>query len=154
MSGLVPQLHHVAVQTSDLANCVDWYVDFFGGRATWSTEDFSDLTRGRLTDICEMTEVAVGGMQFHLFERDGADEGQPHANRAQFQHVCLEAGSAAELREWRERWLALHDSGKYRFSRPDGPTDVVVDDQGTESFYFFDVNGLEFELTYLPGSSR
>ncbi|WKX68678.1 hypothetical protein [Streptomyces sp. XD-27] len=69
----------------------------------------------------------------------------------QFQHVCLAAGSAEKLREWRDRWLRLFDSGRYRFALTDGPTDIVTDADGTQSFYVFDVNGLECEFTHLSG---
>ncbi|NYI04683.1 VOC family protein [Allostreptomyces psammosilenae] len=144
-----PVLHHVAVQTWDLDNCTAWYQDFLGCRATWSTSTFSELTRGRLPGITRMTEVTLGTTRFHLFERTG-DDGATPAGAAQFQHVCLAAHTPEALRGWRERWLALHSSGRYDFRRPEPPTPVVVDDRGVQSFYCLDVNGLEFEFTYEP----
>ncbi|MYR83404.1 VOC family protein [Streptomyces sp. SID685] len=143
--------HHVALQTDDLANSVAWYQDFFGGRATWSTDRVSELTTSRLPGITRITEVAVGGLNFHLFERDRRDDQPLPVSRIEFQHVCLAVGSPAELTGWRDRWQRLYDSGRYRFARPDEPSAIVVDDQDVRSFYCLDVNGLEFEFTHVPG---
>lgn len=146
----VPVLHHVGVQTNDLANSLAWYRDFFGGGVSWSLDIFSDLTRSRLPGIERLVELVVGDLRIHLFQRPGRQAPAPGHSLTQFQHVCLATGSAAELREWRERWLALYAGGRYRFALSDGPTEVVTDADGTQSFYAFDVNGLEFEFTYLP----
>jgi hypothetical protein len=54
------------------------------------------------------------------------------------------------LRELRRRWIELYESGRYLFTVHEPPTDVVTDDDGVQSFYAFDVNGLEFEFTYVP----
>ncbi len=70
----------------------------------------------------------------------------------QFQHLCLSVASPAELSLWRNRWDALYESGRYAFLRPDQPTEIVVDADGVRSFYCFDVNGLEFEFTHVPGT--
>jgi hypothetical protein len=55
---------------------------------------------------------------------------------------------------WRDRWLALRDSGRYHFATDEPPTDIVTDADGVQSCYILDVNGLEFELTYVPGGDR
>ena len=41
-------------------------------------------------------------------------------------------------------------SGRYTFALDEQPTDIVVDEDGVRSFYTYDVNGLEFEFTFLP----
>lgn len=142
-------LHHLAVETADLDNCVAWYTEFFGGRAAWTLTEFSELTRSRLPGITRLTEVAAAGTRFHLFTR-GAGYGLPRPDLLQFQHVCLTAGSLGELREWRARWERLYASGRYAFARPEPPTEVVVDSDGVSSFYMYDVNGLEYEFTHIP----
>ncbi|MEU5159469.1 VOC family protein [Streptomyces sp. NPDC020875] len=145
-----PRLHHIAVQTADLANSVDWYREYFGCRPTWSTDVFSPLTRERLPGIVVMAEVEAAGMRFHLFEYAGTDGRRQPPDRARFQHVCLATESSAELRERRAHWLAVRDSGRFVFAHDEEPTEIVVDDDGVESFYFLDVNGLEFEFTHVP----
>ena len=67
--------------------------------------------------------------------------------------MCLVVNSAEELRAWRSHWIAVHESGRYGFTRDEPPTPIVTDADGTLSFYCFDVNGLEFEFTYTPGAS-
>ncbi len=94
--------------------------------------------------------MLVGDVRFHLFDRDGCGK-PPPAEARQFQHLCMAVDSPDGLREMRRRWIELRDSGRYRFAVPDGPTDVVTDADGVQSFYAYDVNGLEFEFTYVPG---
>lgn len=148
--GPAPKLHHLALQTADLANSLAWYRDFLGCRETWSLERFSAETRRRLPGIRRLTEVVAGELRLHLFERDGL-AGSPVAGGPELQHLCLSTASPEELRRWRRRWLDLFASGRYRFARPDPPTEVDTDDQGVQSFYALDVNGLELEFTYVPG---
>lgn len=150
-----PRLHHIAVQTADLANCVAWYREYFGCRPTWSTDVFSPLTRSRLPGIVAMAELEADGVRFHVFEYDdgvdGAAGAAPPPAGPRFQHVCLVASSSAELRARHRRWWDVFESGRFAFARSEGPTEVVVDEGGVESFYFYDVNGLEFEFTHVPG---
>ncbi len=150
----VPVFHHVGVQTDDLANSLAWYRDFFGGAASWTLDTFSDLTRSRLPGIERLVEIVIGDLRIHLFQRRGRKANAPGESATQFQHVCLATSSSEELREWRERWTTLYAGGRYRFAVPNQPTDVVTDPDGSQSFYAYDVNGLEFEFTYLPGASR
>ncbi|WP_329235025.1 VOC family protein [Streptomyces sp. NBC_00111] len=147
---LIPELHHVGVQTGDLDNCLAWYQEFFGCRPNWTLDAFSDLTLSRLPGITRLTELAVAGLRFHLFERTGHDDAVPGGNTRQFQHICLSTGSAEELRAWRDRWIHLYDSGRYTFAGDEQPTDIVIDADGVQSCYVLDVNGLEFEFTYVP----
>ncbi|MER6915329.1 VOC family protein [Streptomyces sp. NPDC000594] len=149
-----PRLHHIAVQTADLAQSVAWYEEYFGCRPTWSTDVFSPLTRDRLPGIVAMAEVKAEGVRFHLFEYEGTAGAQPLPEHPRFQHICLLATSSEELAERRRHWLALQATGRFAFAREEGPTDIVVDEDGVESFYFFDVNGLEFEFTHVPGGER
>jgi catechol 2,3-dioxygenase-like lactoylglutathione lyase family enzyme len=147
-STLTLTLHHIGVQTTDFDNSVAWYKQFFGCHVNWTLDKFSELTLSRLPGIQRLAELAVGEVRFHVFDRSGLDA--PPLDVLQFQHVCLRASSADELRRWRDRWNELRDGGEFSFTRPDLPTDIVTDADGIQSFYAFDVNGLEFEFTYLP----
>jgi catechol 2,3-dioxygenase-like lactoylglutathione lyase family enzyme len=144
-----PRFHHVGVQTNDLDNAVLWYQDFFGCRPSWSMNTFSELTRRRLPGIVRLTEMIMGDIRIHLFERPGRGACDPGSSQVQFQHVCLAAGSGDEVLFWRLRWLELFTSGRYTFAFDDQPTEIVTDADGTQSFYALDVNGLEFEFSYL-----
>ncbi|MFF7249305.1 VOC family protein [Embleya sp. NPDC008237] len=148
----VPVLHHIAVQTDNLDNSISWYEDFFGGRLTWATDIFSDLTVSRLPGVVRMAELAVGAAHFHLFERGTPADRRAAPDAPRFQHVCLSVETPAELRTWRSRWLELSASHRYAFVDPEQPTEIVTDAQGTQSFYCLDVNGLEFEFTCIGGA--
>ncbi|MGF0176754.1 VOC family protein [Streptomyces sp. Marseille-Q5077] len=145
--------HHIGIQTADLDNCLAWYVDYFVARKTWTLDTFSELTRSRLPGITRLTEVVVEDTRFHLFEQTGQDDRLPGGNTVQFQHTCLATESPERLKAWRSRWVELYDSGRYHFARPDQPSEIVIDADGIQSFYTFDVNGLEFEFTYVPDGS-
>jgi catechol 2,3-dioxygenase-like lactoylglutathione lyase family enzyme len=148
------RMHHIGIQTDDLANCTAWYRDFLGARPTWTLDEFSDLTLSRLPGMERLTELAVGDLRFHLFAREQVEPQLPGGSLRQFQHVCLATDSPEDLRAWRGRWLELQGSGAYRFARPDPPTEVVTDADGVQSFYTYDVNGLEFEFTFTPEGPR
>ncbi|WP_172381782.1 VOC family protein [Streptomyces sp. MNP-20] len=147
-----PSFNHIGVQTADLENSLNWYQDFFGCTPNWTLSTFSSLTLSRLPGITTLVELECGSVRFHLFDRQGSAAQPPDPKAAQYQHVCLQAASSAELVAWREHWLALFRSGSYTFADQETATDVVVDADGVESFYFLDVNGLEFEFTYIPGA--
>ncbi|MFE2643057.1 VOC family protein [Streptomyces nigra] len=144
-----PRFHHVGVQTTDLANSVRWYEDFLGCRQAWSLDRFSDLTRSRLPGIRELTEMVLGDVRIHLFDRPGRNC-DPSESAVQFQHFCFSLDAPEDLVRLRERWIELHGSGRYTFALDEPPTDIVVDADGVQSFYAYDVNGLEFEFTYVP----
>ncbi|SEG95635.1 Glyoxalase/Bleomycin resistance protein/Dioxygenase superfamily protein [Nonomuraea solani] len=146
--------HHVGVQTDDLDNCLNWYLDYFEADFSWQLDRFSDLTLDRLPGIVKLIEVKAGDVRFHLFDRSAHNRRRPPAAGFQFQHVCLTVDAADELPELRRRWFELYESGKYVFARPDPPSGIVTDADGTRSLYVLDVNGLEFEFTYIPGSAR
>ncbi|MEU0009342.1 VOC family protein [Streptomyces sp. NPDC006314] len=144
-------LHHLAVQTADLDASISWYRDFLGADVTWTLDTFSDLSMERLPGLSGLAEVVVGGLRFHLFTRGPEHAAGPPADTNQFQHACIEVRSPEQLRLWRERWIEVYETGGYTFVRDVPPTEIVVDSDGVESFYAFDVNGIEFEFTYLPG---
>ncbi|MFA7762578.1 VOC family protein [Streptomyces sp. NPDC048723] len=148
-------LHHVGIQTADLRNSIDWYTEFFDAECAWTLDAFSELTLERLPGITELAEIKVGSARFHLFERSGIDPA-PADSRANsdYQHVCLVVDSPQTLKELRERWFSLHGSGRFAFAGDELPTDIVVDDDGVESFYALDPSGLEFEITYSPVAHR
>lgn len=148
-----PRFHHVAVQTNDLENSVAWYEDFLGCQPSWSLTDFSELTRDRLAGIRRLTEVAVGDVRLHVYEREGRRAAPPGESVTQFQHFCLSVESPDALERLRTRWIELYQSGRYTFDFDEQPSEIVVDADGVHSFYTLDVNGLEFEFTYEPGSA-
>lgn len=143
-------IHHVGVQTPDLANSMAWYCDFFDAAMTWQLSRFSPLTISRLPGISNLVELVAGPVRFHLIERAGVASRPLAADAIQYQHLCLQVDSAGELNAWREHWLALFQTGKYAFALDALATDIVTDDDGIASFYCYDVNGLEFEFTYVP----
>ncbi|MER5218541.1 VOC family protein [Streptomyces sp. NPDC002838] len=145
-----PAVHHVAVQTHDLDNSLDWYRSFFNATSNWTLDRFSELTRERLPGITRLTEVELQNLRLHLFERPAATPVSEAAEAMQFQHICLVLDSHEEMVAWRQKWFALRDGGEFRFASGEEPTDIVVDDDGMESFYFRDVNGLEFEFSWFP----
>ncbi len=145
----LPAFHHVGVQTNDLDNCVRWYEDFLGCERAWTLDRFSELTRSRLPGIRELTEMVVGDVRIHLFERPG-HPCDPASSAVAFQHVCFRVVDPEDLVALRRRWTDLYESGRYTYALDELPTDIVVDDDGVQSFYAYDVNGLEYEFTYLP----
>ncbi|MEU5635909.1 VOC family protein [Streptomyces rishiriensis] len=145
-----PVFHHVGIQTNDLDNSMLWYQDFFGCCCSWTQTTFSELTRRRLPGIVRLVEMVVGDIRIHLFERQGRAARGHGDSAVQFQHVCMAVDSGDELLGWREKWLGLYSSGSYTFAFDDQPTEIVVDADGTRSFYALDVNGLEFEFTCPP----
>jgi len=145
-----PVVHHIAVQTADFEQSVTWYREFFGSETKWALEEFSELTLSRLPGITRLAELAVGGTRFHVFSRGAGFDQPPPKDTQQFQHVCLDAGSAGALAAWRERWTGIYDSGRYGFAVEERATDIVTDADGIQSFYCRDINGLEYEFTYDP----
>jgi len=146
---VLPRFHHVGIQTNDLDNCVSWYQDFLGCQQAWTLQQFSELTRSRLPGIDTLTELVLGDLRLHLFERRGRAP-DPTESTIQFQHVCLSVDDPDRLTRLRSRWIELYQSGRYVFTVHQPPTGVVTDDNGVQSFYAFDVNGLELEFTFMP----
>jgi len=153
-AGPRPRFHHVGIQTRDLQNSVAWYADFLGCRSAWSLSNFSDLTLSRLPGIKRLVEMVVGDTRIHLFERDGRPAPEAGESVTQFQHICLMVDSPEKLTMLRQRWIDLFKSGSYSFALNDQPSEVVTDEDGVQSFYAYDVNGLEFEFTYCQNDQR
>ncbi len=146
-------VHHVAIETTDVDNTVAWYEAFLGCERTWTLTSFSLLTQERLPGISTLTELAVGAFKLHVYERAPQLASVPLVGAGavpaiQFQHLAFAVGSAAALSGARARWIELFDSGKFSFARSDCPTPIVTDADGIASFYCYDVNGLELELTF------
>lgn len=154
-SRLTGGIDHIGVQTDDLPSSIRWYQEFFGCTETWRMDGgFSDLSHRRLPGISRLVELAVADIRFHLFTRSTGAGEQVAAEANQFQHVCIRVRSAAELRRWRAHWLRLYSSGQYAFARPEPASEIDVDKDGMQSFYAYDVNGLEFEFTYGPPGAQ
>lgn len=149
--GMAFRLHHVAIQTADLEASIAWYQEFLGAQVSWTLDRFSALTQERLPGISLLAEVTLRSVRFHMFTCGGADAMPPpdHGNRVQ--HVCLQVDSPSALHTLHQRWHEIRRSGRYTFVGPADATDVVVDEDGVMSFYANDTNGIEFEISYLPG---
>lgn len=147
-----PRFHHVGIQTNDIDNSVRWYQAFLGCTPVWTLERFSELTTSRLPGIRALTELVVGDVRLHLFERAGR-EAAPAESAVAFQHICLGVADPADLHRMRSRWIELHDSDRYAFALAEQPTEIVVDADGVQSFYTYDVNGLELEFTFVPSTA-
>ncbi|TNH22732.1 VOC family protein [Micromonospora orduensis] len=141
----------MGVQTADLANSIAWYEDFLGCAVSWEmNQGFSALSQRRLPGLSHLVEVAVADIRLHLFTRDIDSAGPPAADANQFQHVCLRVATEEELRRWHRHWFSLYESGRYTFARQELASEIDIDADGMQSFYAYDVNGLEYEFTYLP----
>jgi catechol 2,3-dioxygenase-like lactoylglutathione lyase family enzyme len=149
-----PVFHHIAVQTADFRRSVAWYQEFFGCELAWTLDEFSELTTSRLPGITELAELTAGTMRFHVFSRGDRLDRPPPRETQQFQHLCVSAASADALRAWRNRWLEIYGSKRYAFAIPEPATEIVTDADGVQSFYCHDINGLEYEFTYVPGGRR
>ncbi|GAB3501196.1 VOC family protein [Amycolatopsis cihanbeyliensis] len=148
------KLHHLGVQTTDIDNCLEWYLEFFGAQKEWQLDHFSELTQRRLPGIRRLVEISAGDVRIHLFDRAGHSEMQPDPNGFIFQHVCVSVSSPEELGEMRSKWIELYESGRFSFASTEQPTEIVVDDEGVQSLYVYDVNGLEYEISYMPEGTR
>ena len=71
-----------------------------------------------------------------------------------FQHICLELDTLQELSKHRSSWFELFGSGKFSFVRHEVPTEIEWDGAHSASFYLFDVNGVEYELSWTNGGVR
>jgi catechol 2,3-dioxygenase-like lactoylglutathione lyase family enzyme len=148
------KLHHLGVQTADLNNCLEWYLEFFGAEKRWELDQFSELTLSRLSGIRRLVEISAGDVRIHLFDRAGHSQTQPEPNGFAFQHACVSVSSPEELADMRRKWIELYDSGRFSFASAEQPTKIVVDDDGVQSLYVLDVNGLEYEISYVPDGDR
>lgn len=141
------RFHHLAIATADLDTAVKWYESYFGAECRWALSEFAPLTRDRAPGITRMVELAFGGVFLHMYETPLAEEKDAWFKG---EHFCLQVDTLDELHELRQRWFDLADSGEFPSVAP--ATEVITDKDGIASFYGRDVTGLEFEVTFDPGS--
>ncbi|MFF3544721.1 VOC family protein [Streptomyces platensis] len=146
-------MHHIAVQTDDVESTVTWYQEFLGATAEWSLNKFSPLTHDRLPGIKKLVELKVGDVRFHVFDRTGHTRNEPDRLGYQFQHIGITVDHHDELVMLRDRWLRLHERPDIRWSRDEPPSDIVTDDDGMQSLYVLDPNGLELEFIHFSGKA-
>lgn len=150
------QFDHLAIQIphGSLNNTVLWYTDFFGCKTNWSQySSFQPLTHQRVPGIQSIVELECAIFRFHLFERSNIQE-SVLMNHIQNHHVGFSVNNSIGIQEIKTKWSKLYYSKKYIFVDDTYITEIIVDDVGVESIYFTDVNGLEFEVTYVPQSSK
>ena len=140
------RVHHVAIESTCLDECILWYAEFLGCELNWTLSTFSEVTSQRLPGIERLVEIAAGDLRLHVFERRRDAAPQRPVTAGPVQHVCLVVASAAELARQRERWLELFPAYRAAFASDDPPTEVLVDADGSRSFYANDINGVELEF--------
>ncbi|GAA2923031.1 VOC family protein [Streptomyces thioluteus] len=151
---IAPKFHHVAIQTDDVESTITWYREFLGATAEWSLTRFSPLTHSRLPGIRKLIELKVGDVRFHIFDRAGHTRQGPHPLGYQFQHIGITVDSHDDLVVLRDRWLRLREERQdIRWSREEQPSDIVTDDDGMQSLYILDPNGLEMEFIHFSGEA-
>ncbi|MFC4494587.1 VOC family protein [Streptomyces ovatisporus] len=148
---IAPKVHHIAVQTDDVESTVTWYQEFLDAEAQWTLTEFSPLTRSRLPGIGKLVELKAGDVRFHVFDRSGHTRHGPDPRGFQFQHIGIVVDRHEDLVALRERWLRLRERGDVRWSRDEPPSDIVTDDDGMQSLYVLDPNGLEMEFIHFSG---
>jgi catechol 2,3-dioxygenase-like lactoylglutathione lyase family enzyme len=144
------RVHHLAIESDCLDECVRWYREFLGCEQNWTLSTFSEVTTERLPGIARLVEIAAGELRLHVFERRRDPASAPATTGGPVQHVCVAVSSPEELARHRERWLTLYPDYRAAFASDDAPTDVVTDPDGSQSFYANDVNGVELEFRYDP----
>ena len=135
--------HHVAAVTRDADVSSAWYQHTFALRPIWTLRSFSPLTKARLPGLTRIDELAVPGLRIHLMEVPGTSVAPDLASFALFQHTCVAVDSRDELRALQERAATAKGSAA-------APTEIVVDNDGVESFYAKDPDALEWEVTWVP----
>jgi catechol 2,3-dioxygenase-like lactoylglutathione lyase family enzyme len=147
------RVHHVAIESTCLDECVRWYREFLGCEQNWTLSTFSDVTTQRLPGIARLVEIAAGDLRLHVFERLRDPAAGRTATVGPVQHVCVAVSSPEELAQHRQRWLELYPGYQAAFASDDPPTDVLIDGDGSQSFYAYDINGVELEFCYDPGAT-
>ncbi|MCM6778280.1 VOC family protein [Nocardia sp. CDC159] len=153
MDGLdiAPRFHHLAIQTDDVDATIKWYEAFLGTTVEWSLDRFSSLTHARLPGIQKLVELRKGDVRFHVFDRAEHTQDGPNPLDYQFQHVGIAVRRPEHLVQLREQWLRAREQTALRWARDEPPSDIVTDDDGMQSLYVLDPNGLELEFVYFPG---
>lgn len=146
---------HLAIQipVGSLNNTILWYTDFFDCKQNWSQySDFQPLTRQRIPGIKSIVELESRLFCFHLFESSEIHE-KVLKNHIQNHHLGFSVKTSNEIDQIIEKWNKLYQSQRYLFVQNAYITNKIRDSVGVESAYFTDVNGLEFEITYVPQPS-
>lgn len=144
------RVHHVAIESTCLDECVRWYREFLGCEQNWTLSTFSEVTMQRLPGIARLVEIAAGDLRLHVFERLRGAASERTMTVGPVQHICVAVSSPEELALHRERWLRLYPGYRAAFASDEAPTDVIIDADGSQSFYANDVNGVELEFRYDP----
>ena len=142
---------HIAIQVEgkNLANTIKWYADFFECKKNWQqSSDFQPLTLERIPGIQSIAEMESSYFRFHLFSKKTLND--VVCENIQYHHLGFSVENPSILDKFYEKWIKLHHSNKYYFSKNTYVTEKMIDSLGVESLYFTDVNGLEYELTYVP----
>ena len=145
-----PEMHHVAIQTSDVAGTIHWYETYLGAESKWTLGSFSETTTNRLPGITCLTELKVGNLRVHVFDRGQLELSPPAPDNHQFQHLGLTVEHPEQLHYLRERWFQVRDAGTYQWQRYGEPSPIATDPDGAASLYVLDPNGLEIEFVFLP----
>lgn len=143
---------HLAVQIPhhQLQNTVKWYKDFFDCKENWSQHSsFEPLTKERIPGIKSIVELESIAFRFHIFTRFPLKETIAESY-IQNHHVGFSVDQALAIDLIKNKWKSLYDSEAYSFSKIAYITEKMIDSLGVHSIYFTDVNGLEFEVTYVP----
>ena len=123
MDGLAAGVSPRGIQTNDLDNCVRG-TRTFSAAAGVDTGTFSELTRSRLPGIRALTELALGDVRLHLFERPGRVCRSRRRALSSSSTSASASNAPEELDALRRRWIELYESGRYTFNldRADRPT--------------------------------
>jgi len=144
------RVHHIAIESNCLDECVSWYREFLGCELIWTLDTFSEVTTRRLPGIARLVEIGAGDLRLHVFERLRGSAPETTSTTGAVQHVCVAVSSPEELALRHDLWLRLFPRYRAAFATADPPTDVLVDADGSQSFYAYDINGVELELCYDP----
>lgn len=143
---------HLAVQIPHqrLQNTVKWYIDFFGCTKNWEQyTSFEPLTYERIPGIQSIVELECKAFRFHIFGREPLNEIVVN-EYIQNHHVGFSVSDPSEIERIEQKWNELYQSQNYVFTQNAYVTEKMTDSLGVDSIYFTDVNGLEFEVTYVP----
>jgi hypothetical protein len=146
---------HLAIQVlnGQVENTVKWYMDFFKCKKIWQqSSDFEDLTRRRLIGIDTIVELKSSFFRFHIFSRPINNSTVDHY--IQYHHIGFSVDKSSKLTKLIQQWHDLRLSNKYTFYKDAYVTEHIKDTIGVESIYFTDVNGLEYEVTYVPENCK
>lgn len=150
---ITPRIHHVAIQTDAVESTTRWYEEFLEATVEWSLSTFSPLTHSRLPGIEKLVELKVGDLRLHVFDRAGHTQDGPDQLGYQFQHIGITVDRHEDLVELRKRWWQVRERHGIQWRRDEPPSDIVTDDDGMQSLYVLDPNGLELEFIYFSGAA-